>query len=210
MRRDLQARLTLRNDLQRAIDEDEFFLQYQPIVQVKDGNVQSVEALVRWRHPERGVVPPIEFIPFAEENGQIIDIGRWILRRACMNAARWQSLFPKEDALRVSVNVSPIQFHDPGFVEELRTILTEFSLAPNSLVLEITEGVLIHDSEAVAKRLEEIKKLGVRLAIDDFGTGYSSLGYLRRFPIDLLKIDKSFVSISSSLAQKSLHSHVPS
>jgi diguanylate cyclase (GGDEF)-like protein len=210
MRRDLHARLTLRNDLQRAIDEDEFFLQYQPIVQVKDGNVQSVEALVRWRHPERGVVPPIEFIPFAEENGQIIDIGRWVLRRACMNAARWQSLFPKEDALRVSVNVSPIQFHDPGFVEELRTILTEFSLAPNSLVLEITEGVLIHDSEAVAKRLEEIKKLGVRLAIDDFGTGYSSLGYLRRFPIDLLKIDKSFVSISSSLAQKSLHSHVPS
>lgn len=203
MRRDLNARLTLRNDLQRAIDEGEFFLQYQPIVQVKDGNVQSVEALVRWRHPERGVVPPIEFIPFAEENGQIIDIGRWVLRRACMNAARWQSLFPKEDALRVSVNVFPVQFHDPGFLEELKTILTEFSLAPNSLMLEITEGVLIHDSEAVARRLEEVKKLGVRLAIDDFGTGYSSLGYLRKFPIDLLKIDKTFVDFVATGPEES-------
>ncbi|MGH2773865.1 MAG: putative bifunctional diguanylate cyclase/phosphodiesterase [Actinomycetota bacterium] len=203
MRRDLNARLTLRNDLQRAIDEGEFFLQYQPIVQVKDGNVQSVEALVRWRHPERGVIPPVEFIPFAEENGQIIDIGRWVLRRACMDAARWQSLFPQEEALRVSVNVSPIQFHDSGFLEELRTILTEFSLAPNSLMLEITEGVLIHDSEAVARRLEEVKKLGVRLAIDDFGTGYSSLGYLRRFPIDLLKIDKTFVDFVASGPEES-------
>ena len=203
MRRDLNARLTLRNDLQRAIDEGEFFLQYQPIVQVKDGNVQSVEALVRWRHPERGVVPPIEFIPFAEENGQIIDIGRWVLRRACMDAARWQSLFPKEKELRVSVNVSPVQFHDSGFLDELKTILSEVSLAPNSLMLEITEGVLIHDSEAVAKRLEEVKKLGVRLAIDDFGTGYSSLGYLRRFPIDLLKIDKSFVDFVASGPEES-------
>ena len=203
MRRDLNARLTLRNDLQRAIDEGEFFLQYQPIVQVKDGNVQSVEALVRWRHPERGVVPPIEFILSAEENGQIIDIGRWVLRRACMNAARWQSLFPKEDALRVSVNESPVQFNDPGFLEELKTILTEFSLAPNSLMLEITEGVLIHDSEAVARRLEEVKKLGVRLAIDDFGTGYSSLGYLKKFPIDLLKIDKTFVDFVATGPEES-------
>ena len=203
MRRDLNARLTLRNDLQRAIDEDEFYLQYQPIVQVKDGNVQSVEALVRWRHPQRGVVPPAEFIPFAEENGQIIEIGRWVLRRACMDAARWQSLFPQDDALRVSINVSPIQFHDPGFLEELKAILTEFSLAPYSLMLEITEGVLVHDSEAVARRLEEVKKLGVRLAIDDFGTGYSSLGYLKRFPIDLLKIDKSFVDFVASGPEES-------
>ena len=198
MSTDLNARLELRNDLQRAIDNDEFFLQYQPIVRVDDENLQSVEALVRWRHPERGVVPPMDFIPFAEENGQIKDIGRWVLLQACTTVARWQSLFPREDAVRVSVNVSPVQFHDPGFLDELKAILGESKLAPDSLVLEITEGVLVHDSESVANRLNEIKELGVRLAIDDFGTGYSSLGYLRKFPIDLLKIDKSFVDFIAS------------
>ena len=193
MSRDLNARLELRKDLQRAIDKGEFFLQYQPIVRVADENLQSVEALVRWRHPERGVIPPLEFIPFAEKNGQIIDIGRWVLRHACKSVARWQSMFPQEEALRVSVNVSPVQFHDLGFLDELKAILDETKLPPDSLMLEITEGVLIHDSAAVANRLNDIKQLGVRLAIDDFGTGYSSLGYLRRFPIDFLKIDKSFV-----------------
>ena len=198
MSRDLNARLELRNDLQRAIDNEEFFLQYQPIVRVDDENLQSVEALVRWRHPERGVVPPLDFIPFAEENGQIKDIGRWVLLHACTTVARWQSLFPREDAVRISVNVSPVQFHDPGFLNELKAILSESKLTPDSLMLEITEGVLVHDSESVANRLNEIKELGVRLAIDDFGTGYSSLGYLRKFPIDLLKIDKSFVDFIAS------------
>jgi len=153
------------------------------------------------------VVPPLDFIPFAEENGQIIDIGRWVLRRACMSVARWQSQFPREEALRVSVNVSPVQFHDPGFLEELKAVLHDSKLTPNSLMLEITEGVLVHDSEAVANRLNEIKKLGVRLAIDDFGTGYSSLGYLRRFPIDLLKIDKSFVDFVASGPEESALAH---
>jgi diguanylate cyclase (GGDEF)-like protein/PAS domain S-box-containing protein len=203
MRSDLNARLNLRNELQRAIEGDEFFLQYQPIVSLKDGSVQSVEALVRWQHPDRDTVSPLEFVPFAEENGLIVGIGRWVLRRACRDAAQWQSLFPREDALRISVNVSPVQFHDAGFLEELKAILNEFDLAPNSLTLEITEGVLIHDSEAVARRLEEVKKLGVRLAIDDFGTGYSSLGYLRRFPIDLLKIDKSFIDFVASGPEES-------
>jgi len=203
MSRDLNARLELRTDLQRAVDKDEFFLQYQPIVRVEDENLQSVEALVRWRHPTRGVVAPLDFIPFAEENGQIIDIGRWVLRRACTTVAQWQSQFPREEALRVSVNVSPVQFHDPGFLDELKSILHDSQLAPNSLMLEITEGVLVHDSEAVANRLNEIKALGVRLAIDDFGTGYSSLGYLRRFPIDFLKIDKSFVDFVASGPEES-------
>jgi len=198
MSTDLNARLELRNDLQRAIDTEEFFLVYQPIVKVDDEKLQSVEALIRWRHPERGVVSPLDFIPFAEENGQIIDIGRWVLRHACTTVARWQRLFPREEAVRVSVNVSPVQFHDPGFLDELKSILHESKLTPDCLMLEITEGVLVRDSEAVANRLNEIKKLGVRLAIDDFGTGYSSLGYLRKFPLDLLKIDKSFVDSIAS------------
>ena len=203
MSRDLNARLELRNDLQRAIENEEFFLQYQPIVRVDDETIRSVEALVRWRHPERGIIPPLDFIPFAEENGQILEIGRWVMQRACTTVAQWQSRFPREEAIRVSVNVSPVQFHDPDFLDELKTILLDSKLMPSSLMLEITEGVLVHDIEAVANRLNEIKKLGVQLAIDDFGTGYSSLGYLRNFPIDILKIDKSFVDFVASGPEES-------
>jgi EAL domain-containing protein (putative c-di-GMP-specific phosphodiesterase class I) len=155
--------------------------------------VEGFEALVRWRHPDRGVVPPLRFIPVAEESGQILDIGLWILRRACSDAARWQSRFPRERPLLVSVNVSPVEICHPGFIETLRDTLSEFELAQNSLVLEITEGVLVHDTPTVGRRLREIKSLGVQVAIDDFGTGYSSLGYLHQYPIDFLKIDKLFI-----------------
>jgi diguanylate cyclase (GGDEF)-like protein len=193
MREDLQALQALRNDLRRAMGEEELFLQYQPIVRISDGAVKGFESLIRWRHPERGLVPPLSFIPVAEESGQILEIGRWMLRRACLDAAGWQRRFPREQPLLVSVNVSPVQVRDPGFIDTLEGTLSEFELAPNSLVLEITEGLLVLDAPTVGRRLREIKSLGIRIAIDDFGTGYSSLGYLHRFPIDLLKIDKLFI-----------------
>jgi diguanylate cyclase (GGDEF)-like protein len=193
MREDLQALQALRNDLRRALGEEELFLQYQPIVRTSDGGVEGFESLIRWRHPERGVVPPLSFIPVAEESGQIMEIGDWMLRRACLDAARWQRRFPRERPLLVSVNVSPVQVRDPGFIDSLEGTLVEFELAPDSLVLEITEGLLVLDAPTVGRRLREIKSLGIRIAIDDFGTGYSSLGYLHQFPIDLLKIDKLFI-----------------
>jgi diguanylate cyclase (GGDEF)-like protein len=193
MGEELQAVQVLRNDLRRAMENDELFLQYQPVVRTSDGTVEGIEALVRWRHPERGVVPPLDFISIAEDSGQILDIGLWVLRRACMDATRWQRRFPREHPLLVFVNVSPVQFRDPRFAEKLEETLSEFELAPNSLVLEITEGVLVLDAQTVAQRLQDIKTLGVQLAIDDFGTGYSSLSYLHQFPLDLLKIDKLFI-----------------
>lgn len=193
MREELQATQALRNDLRRALDEEELFLQYQPIVRTSDGVVEGFESLVRWRHPERGVVRPLSFIPVAEDSGQISEIGLWMLRRACLDAGRWQRRSSRERPIIVTVNVSPVQVRDPGFIEMLENTLSTFDLAPNSLVLEITEGLLVHDAHAVGRRLREIKSLGVRVAIDDFGTGYSSLGYLHQFPIDLLKIDKLFI-----------------
>ncbi|MEA2486695.1 MAG: hypothetical protein QOF16_349 [Actinomycetota bacterium] len=193
MREELSARLGLKVDLQRAIDNKELFLQYQPIVRVDGQGIEGVEALVRWRHPTRGIVPPAEFIPFAEESGLIGQLGHWVLHQACSDAARWQARSSSEHPLRMSVNISASRFCHPNFIEELKEVLAEFPLAPNSLVLEITESVLIKGSEVVSQRFAEVKELGILLAIDDFGTGYSSLGYLRDFPIDLLKIDKSFI-----------------
>jgi len=198
MREELAARLVLKQELQYAIENDQLFLEYQPIVRVDNQEMEGVEALVRWRHPERGVVPPLDFISFAEDSGQIADIGLWVLRRACRDAARWQAEFPKDPALNISVNVSALRFLQAGFLEELKGVLREVKLAPNTLTLEITESVLLQDSESVSMRLAEIRNLGVQLAVDDFGTGYSSLGYLRNFPIDLLKIDKSFIDSVAS------------
>jgi diguanylate cyclase (GGDEF)-like protein/PAS domain S-box-containing protein len=190
---DVQSLHTLRSDLRRAMDEEALFLQYQPIVRLSDGAMEGVEALVRWRHPERGVVPPMEFIPIAEGSGQIVDLGHWVLRRACRDAARWQDRSPIGSSLPVSVNVSPLQLRDPRFVEKLTQALSESELPPDRLVLEITEGVLVHEGRAIDQRLRDVRDLGVQLAIDGFGTGYSPLGYLHRFPIDRLKIDKVFI-----------------
>ena len=204
MREELEARLTMKREIQHAIENDELFLEYQPIVRIDTQEIEGVEALVRWRHPERGVIPPLDFIPFAEESGQINDIGLWVLRHAARAAARWQAEFPQEPPLRMSVNVSASRFMEHGFIDELAGVLSEVQLAQDSLVLEITESVLL-DSKAAAGRLAEVKKLGVRLAIDDFGTGYSSLGYIRSFPIDLLKIDKSFIdSVASGVEGSAL------
>jgi diguanylate cyclase (GGDEF)-like protein len=193
MREDIEAVQMLRNDLQRAVDEEELFLRYQPIVRTSDGTVEGVESLVHWRHPERGVMPPVSFIPVAEESDQILDIGRWMLRRACSDAARWQTRTSRQHALLVTVNVSPAQVRHPGFIATLTDTLSESELAPNGLVLEIPEGLLVHDAPTVGRRLREIKDLGVQVAIDSFGTGHSSLGYLHQFPIDLIKVDKPFI-----------------
>jgi diguanylate cyclase (GGDEF)-like protein/PAS domain S-box-containing protein len=182
-------RLRLKADLQRAVENDELVLHYQPIVDLVDGKIKGVEALVRWVHPERGVVPPLDFIPFAEESGLIVPIGRWVLFEACRTAASWGGAVPPS----VSVNVSPLRFRHPGFVEELKEALAETGLDPARLVLEITESALVEDVEKVVERLDELKALGVQLAIDDFGTGYSSLSYLKHFAVDVLKIDKTFI-----------------
>ena len=186
------ARLALKGDLERALEREEFALLYQPIIQLKSGQVTGVEALLRWHHPRRGVVGPTEFIPVAEETGLIIPLGRWVLTEACRQAVAWD--LEARKPLRMSVNVSGRQIHQAGFADEVAQVLASTGFDPARLTLELTESVLMQDVEGTAATLGELKRLGVRLAIDDFGTGYSSLSYLRRFPIDELKIDRSFVA----------------
>jgi diguanylate cyclase (GGDEF)-like protein/PAS domain S-box-containing protein len=177
--------------LHRALERHEFVLNYQPIINLKSGQVTGVEALIRWRHPERGLIPPAEFIPIAETCGLIVPIGRWVLREACMQAREWQdAVLPH---IRVGVNISSVEFRDKNFLANLRAILNETGLAPCHLELELTESVLMQHVDSTAHVLGELSAMGVHLAVDDFGTGYSSLSYLSQFPINSLKIDKSFV-----------------
>ena len=183
-------RLALASDLRRALRHEQFVLNYQPIVSLKTQRVVGVEALARWNHPERGSISPAEFIPVAEQTGLINELGGWVLRTAIKQARLWQGSTPD---LYVSVNVSVRQLRRPGLVTEVRAALEAEGLAPGSLTLEITESDLLSDVAVYVERLRALKELGVRLAIDDFGTGYSSLGYLRRLPVDVVKIDKSFV-----------------
>jgi diguanylate cyclase (GGDEF)-like protein/PAS domain S-box-containing protein len=191
------ARLELRTDLQRAIATDQLELHYQPLVRLADGSVSGVEALLRWHHPERGVVSPVEFIPIAEETGLIIPIGRWVLREGCRHARR---LVAPGDGPPVcmSINLSLKQIQHSDIVADVRDALVESGLAPERLILEITESVLMDDTDLAVMRLRDLKALGVGLALDDFGTGYSSLSYLSRFPVDILKMDRSFLSEGSS------------
>jgi diguanylate cyclase (GGDEF)-like protein len=186
-------RLALRGDLEQSMKRDQLFLLYQPVVRLSSHEVVGVEALLRWNHPERGIVGPVEFISIAEESGAIVPIGRWVLEQACRQALAWDRASP-DRRLTMNVNVSGRQIAEPDFVEEVRRVLADTGLEPGRLVLELTEGVLMRDTEATLATLVDLKKLGVRLAIDDFGTGYSSLSYLHRFPIDVLKIDRSFVA----------------
>jgi len=186
-------RLSVENDLRRAIAQGQLRLYYQPIVHLDTGAIAGFEALVRWQHPERGLLPPSEFIPAAEQTGLIVPLGRHVLAEACLQAATWKDTHASGERLRISVNVSAKQLTQPGWSDEVAQILAESGLAPRQLVLEITESVLMDDADTTAVRLEELRRLGVRIAIDDFGTGYSSLGYLRRLPVDILKIDKSFI-----------------
>jgi diguanylate cyclase (GGDEF)-like protein/PAS domain S-box-containing protein len=184
-------RQSLESSLRHAIERDEFLLHYQPKVNLVTGKITGVEALIRWQHPERGLVPPAQFVPIAEDCGLILPIGRWVLREACRQACAWQAAsLPFK---RISVNVSAAEFRDKNFVKRVATTLAETGLDACYLDLELTEGVLMADAESTGAILHDLKDIGVHLAVDDFGTGYSSLSYLRQFPIDVLKIDQSFV-----------------
>jgi diguanylate cyclase (GGDEF)-like protein/PAS domain S-box-containing protein len=186
-------RREMETELERALHAGEFLLHYQPIVELHSGYLLGVEALIRWYHPERGVIMPGEFIPVAEETGQIVPLGRWVLAQACREVKVWQARLPEGRQVRVSVNVSAVQLARSDICADVRTALEISEIDPGCLVLELTESALMQNSESVLAALIELKKLGVRIAIDDFGTGYSSLTYLHRFPIDILKIDRSFV-----------------
>jgi diguanylate cyclase (GGDEF)-like protein/PAS domain S-box-containing protein len=191
-------RLELRADLQRALGSDQFELYYQPVVRLEDGAVSGVEALLRWHHPERGLVPPDDFIPFAEETGLIIPLGRWVLREGCRQAKLIRQQVQSDRALSMSINLSVKQLLHSDIVADVREALAESGLEPSGLTLEITESVMMTDTELAVKRLGELKELGVRLAMDDFGTGYSSLSYLSRFPLDVLKMDRSLLGAGAS------------
>jgi EAL domain-containing protein (putative c-di-GMP-specific phosphodiesterase class I) len=184
-------RQALEGGLRRALDRREFLLHYQPKVNLRTGQMIGAEALIRWRHPERGVVAPQSFIPIAEETGLIVPIGQWVLREACRQAREWQAAGLRP--VPVAVNISALEFRSKAFFDGVRGTLEETGLDPRFLELELTESVLMESVASTAEMLWELKAMGLRLAVDDFGTGYSSLSYLMHFPIDALKVDQSFV-----------------
>jgi EAL domain-containing protein (putative c-di-GMP-specific phosphodiesterase class I) len=184
-------RLSMERSLRRALERGELRLHYQPQYEVASGRIVGIEALIRWEHPEQGLVSAARFMPFAEESGLILPIGEWVLDEACRQNRAWQDAGLK--AVRVAVNISALQFRQAGFADTVRAALARSGLPAVYLELEVTESVIMHDAERVTAALEELKQMGLELAIDDFGTGYSSLSYLKRFPIDKLKIDQSFV-----------------
>jgi EAL domain-containing protein (putative c-di-GMP-specific phosphodiesterase class I) len=192
MRDSAVRQLELTSDLYQAIERDEFEVHYQPIIALADESIAGAEALVRWRHPLHGLLPPGMFLPIAEETGLIVPLGRLVLRRACRTLRTWQQAGCAGPEVQVGVNLGPQQLSHPTLIEDIRVILAETGLCAGDLVLEITEDVLLSRA-GVTERLLELKELGVKLAVDDFGTGYSALSHLQRFPIDLLKIDKGFL-----------------
>jgi diguanylate cyclase (GGDEF)-like protein/PAS domain S-box-containing protein len=198
MHRRAEERLRLSSDLAEALARGELEVHYQPTLSIATGEVQGAEALLRWHHPTQGLLQPTLFIPIAEETGHIVPIGRWVLHQACRQAQRWNEQFPDAAPLGMSVNLSGRQLGDDALVADVAAVLADTAIDPATVVLEITESVLMDDVEAVTSKLRQLKDLGVRLAIDDFGTGYSSLAYLRQFPVDILKIDRTFVEAASS------------
>jgi len=194
MRASVLARLQLETDLRHALERGEFRNFYQPIVALASGEIAGFEALLRWQHPTRGLLGPIEFIPVAEETGLIRELGWWNLREACRQISVWRASLIAHPYLTISVNLSAKQFLQPNLVEDIKKLLGELALPPEALKLEITESTVMADPSAAVEMLQQIKSLGIHLAIDDFGTGYSSLSYLHRFPLDTLKIDRSFIS----------------
>ena len=194
-----KARRSLELELRQAINDGSLEAYYQPVVTLDHDKVSCCEALLRWRHPERGMISPAEFIPIAEDTGLINQIGHWVLHTACAEAASWP------DDVRVAVNVSPVQFKSQTLALNVAAALAASGLAASRLELEITEAVLIRDDEVALEVLHQLRALGVRIALDDFGTGYSSLSYLQRFPFDKIKIDRSFVKdITSAVASSSI------
>ena len=184
-------RLTLENGLRSALDKKELFLVYQPQMDIATGKISELEALLRWQHPELGLVPPDKFIRIAENSGLIVPIGEWVLRTSCSQARKWQDEGLR--AVSIAINVSAVQFRQQGFCELIRRVLRETGLAPHYLELELTETLLLGNADVTLSVLQELKAMGLTLAIDDFGTGYSSFSYLKRFPVSKLKIDRSFV-----------------
>ncbi|HEY1492176.1 MAG TPA: bifunctional diguanylate cyclase/phosphodiesterase, partial [Steroidobacteraceae bacterium] len=190
----LHERLRLEADIGRALAREEFFIEYQPIVDLGTRSLLGVEALVRWQHPEAGILMPARFIQVVEECGQIEKLGRWVLRRACQDLCAWRAAIPGGSELRLAVNISGRHLQHGDLTGDVAQALQESGLEAGNLVIELTESTIMYNTDANLERFHKLKALGVRLAIDDFGTGYSSLSYLHRFPIDILKIDRSFVS----------------
>jgi diguanylate cyclase (GGDEF)-like protein len=196
----LRMRKVVEDDLRRAIQEDQLILHYQPLFSSDGETIVGLEALVRWPHPERGLISPAEFISIAEERGLVIPLGEWVLRRACEDGARWPNL-------RVAVNVSPIQFRHRDFVDSVVRVLEDTKFDPTRLELELTEGVVVGDADAAEAAMVDLRALGVHLALDDFGTGYSSLIYLRRFAFDKIKIDRSFLESMEATGESAILVH---
>ena len=194
--------LQLENDLRKAITREEFILHYQPIVSLNNNKMTGFEVLVRWRHPEKGLVSPGDFIPLAEDTGLIIPLGFWVLKEACRQMYCWQVKFNDLTDWKISVNISSKQLALPNFVTQVKQILWETNLDPHNLKLEITETSLVEDTQQTIAILKELRSLGIEFSLDDFGTGYSSLGYLHQFPFDTLKIDRSFVASVGDNAEK--------
>lgn len=195
--RDMHARamnrLQLETDLRRALERREMHVHYQPIVSLKNFNILGFEALLRWQHPERGLVSPEEFIATAEETGLIVPIGKWVISEACRQMKRWQTQLPVHPHLSISINISSKQFMQPDLIDHIKEVLRQTGINPHNLRLELTESVVMENVEKATGMLQQLREIGTGLSIDDFGTGYSSLSYLHRFPIDILKIDRSFV-----------------
>jgi len=183
----------LESDLRKAVPNNELFLQYQPVVSLATGELRGFEALVRWQHPKRGLIPPNEFIPMAEETGLIVPIGRWVLQRACATAAAWRRATSRAEGLFLAVNISGKQFSQPDLLDLVKRVLEETEFPPERLRLEITETAIMENAASAVDRLRKLKGNGIGISIDDFGTGYSSMSYLQRFPLDALKVDISFV-----------------
>jgi EAL domain-containing protein (putative c-di-GMP-specific phosphodiesterase class I) len=194
MREGLLARLELESDLRQMVQGRELRLHYQPLVSLPDGEIDGFEALVRWQHPQRGLLAPGEFIDAAEQTGTILEIGRWVITQACHDAMVFERGAGRDRTLHMSVNLSPRQLGDPGLVDHVAATLADSGLEASSLSLEITETVLLEEDPVHHERLAALRSLGVKIVLDDFGTGYSSLGYLRGLALDGLKLDRSFVA----------------
>jgi EAL domain-containing protein (putative c-di-GMP-specific phosphodiesterase class I) len=197
MHDEAMSRLQLHTDLKRAVENNEFHVFYQPIISLRTGDLAGFEVLARWDHPDHGAVDPVDFISHAEDTGLIVELGRWVLDQACWQLRAWKDVGLADDRITMSVNVSKRQVAQPGFVDDVQQILRDRGVDGSRLALEITESVIMENPDSIAEVLGQLKALKVEIHMDDFGTGYSSLSYLHRFPLDVLKIDRAFVSTMS-------------